>query len=76
LLFIAYNTILVACYIRTVTLKITGFPTIIVYRVRAVSFKMTGLITTVIKLRSFLKRIISIYITSEQTEIAFWSVIS
>ena len=58
----AYSTILVACYTRIVTLKITGFYIIIIYRVRAVSFKITGLTIAVIKLRSFLKRIISVYI--------------
>ena len=71
MLSIAYGTILIAYYIRTVALKITSFPTIIVYRVRAVGFKMTSLTTAMIKLRSFLKRIISVYIASEQTEIAF-----
>jgi len=53
---------LVAYYIKTVAFKITGFPIIIVYRVRAVGFKITSLTTAVIKLRSFLKRIISAYI--------------
>jgi hypothetical protein len=62
LLSIAYSTILVTHYIKTVTLKITSFPIIIVYRVRVVSFKITSLTTAVIKLKSFLKRIISIYI--------------
>ena len=57
----AYSTILVAYYIRTVTLKITGFPIIIVYRVRAVGFEITGLTAAIIKLRSFLKRTISVY---------------
>ena len=58
----AYNTTLVVYYIRIVALKMTGFPTIIIYRVRAIGFKMTGLTTAVIKLRSFLKRIIGAYI--------------
>ena len=58
MLSIAYSTILVARYIRTVALKITSFPTIIVYRVRAVSFKITGLTIAITKLRSFLKRTI------------------
>ena len=58
----AYSTILVIRYTRIVTLKITSFPIIIIYRVRAVSFKITGLTIAVIKLRSFLKRIISAYI--------------
>jgi hypothetical protein len=62
LLSIAYSTILVIRYIRIVALKITGFPIIITYRVRAVSFKITGLTIAAIKLRSFLKRTISIYI--------------
>ena len=57
----AYSTILVTYYIRIVTLKMTGFPIIIIYRVRAISFKMTGLTAAIIKLRSFLKRIISVY---------------
>ena len=64
MLSIAYSTILVAYYIRTVAFKITSFPIIIIYRVRAVGFKITGLTAAVIKLRSFLKRIISAYIAS------------
>ena len=60
----AYSTILVIHHIRTVTLKITSFPIIIIYRVRAISFKMTSLIIAIIKLRSFLKRIIGIYMAS------------
>ena len=40
----------------------TGFPIIIIYRVRVVSFKITGLTIAIIKLRSFLKRIIGAYI--------------
>ena len=64
MLSIAYSTILVIYYIRIVTLKITSFPIIIIYRVRVVSFKITGLSIAIIKLRSFLKRIISIYIAS------------
>ena len=59
MLSIAYGTILVARYTRIVALKITGFPTIIAYRVRAVGFKITSLTIAVIKLRSFFKRIIS-----------------
>ena len=59
----AYSTILVICYIRIVALKITGFPIIIIYRVRVVGFKITSLTIAVIKLRSFLKRIIGAYIT-------------
>ena len=47
---------------KTVALKITGFPIIIIYRVRVVSFKITGLTIAIIKLRSFLKRTISAYI--------------
>ena len=67
----AYSTILVARYIRTVAFKITSFPIIITYRVRAVGFKITGLTIAVIKLRSFLKRIISAHIASRQIEIVF-----
>ena len=58
----AYSIILVTRYIRIVALKITGFPIIIIRRVRAVGFKITGLTAAIIKLRSFLKRIISAYI--------------
>jgi hypothetical protein len=71
LLSITYDTILVAYYIKTVTFKITSFPTIIVCRVRAVGFKMTSLTVAVIKLRSFLKRIIGVHITGGQTKIVF-----
>ena len=60
----AYSTILVIRYTRTVTLKITGFPIIIIYKVKVVSFKITGLTAAAIKLRSFLKRIIGAYIAS------------
>ena len=67
----AYGTILVTHYTRTVTLKITSFPIIIIYRVKAVSFKITGLTIAAIKLKSFLKRIISAYIAGGQTEITF-----
>jgi len=67
----AYSTILVAYYTRIVALKITSFPTIIIYRVRAVGFKITGLTIAVIKLRSFFKRIISAHIAGRQTEMAF-----
>jgi len=67
----AYSTILITHYIRIVTLKITGFPIIIIYRVKAVSFKITSLTVAVIKLRSFLKRTIGAYIASRQTEIVF-----
>jgi hypothetical protein len=49
----------------------TNFPIIIAYRVKAVGFKITSFTAAVIKLRSFLKRIISIYITGGQTEIVF-----
>jgi len=62
---------LVARYIRTVALKITGFPTIIAYRVRAVGFKITSLTAVVIKLKSFLKRTIGAYIAGRQIEMAF-----
>jgi hypothetical protein len=71
LLSIAYNTILVVYYTRTVAFKITNFPTIIAYRVRAVGFKIINLTAAAIKLRSFFKRIIGIYIASKQTEIVF-----
>ena len=42
-----------------------NFPTIIIYRVRAVGFKITSLIAATIKLRSFFKRIIGAYIASK-----------
>ena len=71
MLSIAYSTILVAHYTRTVTLEMTGFPIIITYRVRAVSFKMTNFTAAAIKLRSFFKRTISAYMAGGQTEIAF-----
>jgi len=71
LLTIAYNTILVVYYTKIVALKMTGFPIIIIYRVKAVGFKMTSLTITIIKLRSFLKRTIGVYIAGRQTEIAF-----
>ena len=58
----AYGIILVAYYIRTVTLKMTGFPIIIVYRVRVVGFKMTSLTTAAIKLKGFFKKIIGVHI--------------
>ena len=62
---------MVAYHTKTVAFKITSFPTIIVYRVKAVGFKITGFTTAIIKLRSFLKRIIGIHIASKQTEMAF-----
>ena len=71
MLSIAYSTILVVYYIRTVAFKIIGFPIIIIYRVRTVGFEMTGLTTAIIKLRSFLKRIIGVYIASRQIEMVF-----
>jgi len=64
LLSIAYSTILVIRYTRIAALKITSFPIIIIYRVRVVSFKITSLTIAIIKLRSFLKRIIGLYIAS------------
>ena len=64
MLSIAYSTILVIYYIRIVTFKITGFPIIIMYKIRAVSFKITSLIIAVIRLKGFLKRIISADIAS------------
>ena len=71
MLSIAYSTILVTCYIKTVIFKITSFPTIIIYKVRVVGFKMTSLTIAITKLRSFLKRIIGVYIASRQIEMAF-----
>ena len=65
MLFIAYGIILIAYYIRTVIFEITSFPIIIIYRVRVVGFKITGLTATIIKLRSFLKRTIGMYIASK-----------
>ena len=62
---------MVAYHTKIVFFKMTGFPIIIIYRVRAVGFKITGLTAAVIKLRSFFKRIIGVYIASGQTEIAF-----
>ena len=67
----AYSTILVACHIRTVALEITSFPTIIVYKVKAIGFKMTGFTIAITKLKNFLKKIISTYIAGKQTKIAF-----
>ena len=67
----AHSTILVVYYIRTVAFEMTGFFIIIIYRVRAVGFEMTGLIIAMIKLKSFLKRTINIYITGKLIEIAF-----
>ena len=64
MLSIAYSTILVIYYIKTVTLKMTGFPIIIIYKVRVVGFKIIGFIVVIIKLKSFLKRIIGVYIAS------------
>ena len=61
MLSIAYGTILVIYYTKIVVLKITGFPIIIIRRVMVVGFKITGLTTAIIKLRSFLKRTISAY---------------
>ena len=56
---------------RIVVFKMTSFPTIIVYRVRAIGFKMTSLTAAITKLRSFFKRTIGVYMASRQTEIAF-----
>ena len=64
MLSIAYSTILVIYYIRTVAFKITGFPIIIIYRVRAIGFKITSLTIAAIKLKSFFKRTIGVYIAS------------
>jgi len=71
----AYSTILVIYYIKTVALEMTGFLIIIIYRVKAIGFKMTSLTIAMTKLKSFFKRTIGIYIASRQTEITFWSVI-
>ena len=57
----AYSTILIVCYTRTVALEIIGFPIIIIYRVKAVSFEITSLTIATIKLRSFFKRTIGVY---------------
>jgi hypothetical protein len=43
----------------------TSFPTIIIYRIRAVNFKIISLTTAMIKLRSFFKTIISVYIAGK-----------
>ena len=67
----AYGTILVAYYMRTVTLKMTNFPIIIIYRVRVIGFMMISLTIAIIKLKSFFKRTISVYIAGRQTEMAF-----
>ena len=67
----AYGTILVTYYIKTVTFKITSFPTIITYRVRAVGFKITSFTAAVIKLKGFFKRIIGVYIVGRQVKIVF-----
>ena len=56
---------------RTVVLKITGFPIIIACRVRVVGFKITGLTAIIIKLGSFFKRIIGAHIANRQIKIAF-----
>ena len=45
-----------------ITLKMTGFPTIITYKVRAIGFKITSFIIAVTKLKNLFKRIISAYI--------------
>ena len=65
MLSIAYSIILVTHHTKIVTLKITSFPIIIAYRVKVVSFKITSLTIAVIKLKGFLKRIISIYIAGK-----------
>ena len=62
---------MVVYYIKIVVFEITSFPIIIVYRVRAVGFKIIGLTTAIIKLRSFFKRIIGVHIADKQTEMAF-----
>ena len=50
---------------KTVALKITGFPIIIIYRVRVIGFEITGLTIAIIKLKSFFKRIIGVYIANK-----------
>ena len=62
---------MVAYHIKIVIFEITNFPTIITYRVRVVGFKITSLTIAIIKLRSFLKRIIGVYIAGRRTEMAF-----
>ena len=57
----AYSTTLIVYHIRTVALEMTGFPIIIACRVKAVGFEIIGFIAAVIKLRSFLKRTIGVY---------------
>ena len=49
-------TILVTYYTRTVALEIISFFIIIIYRVRAVGFKMTSLITAIIKSRYYIRK--------------------
>jgi hypothetical protein len=71
LLSMAYGTILIIYYIRTVALKMISFFIIIIYRVRAVGFEITGFIIAITKLRSFLKRTISVYIANGLTKMAF-----
>ena len=43
----------------------TGFPIIIICRVKVVGFKITSLTAAIIKLRSFLKKTIGAYIASK-----------
>ena len=66
-----YGTTLIACYIRTVAFKMTGFPIIIACRVRAIGFKITGLTAAITKLRSFFKKIIGAHMASRQTKMTF-----
>ena len=65
MLSMAYGTILITYYIKTVALEMTGFPIIIAHRVRAIGFEITGLIAIVIKLKSFFKRIIGMHMASK-----------
>jgi len=51
----AYSTILIARYIKTIAFKMTGFPIIITRRVKIVGFKMTGFTAAMIKLKIFLR---------------------
>ena len=62
---------MVAHHIKTVVFEITSFPTIIIYRVRAVGFKITSLTAAIIKLKGFFKRTIGMHIAGKQTKITF-----
>jgi hypothetical protein len=49
----------------------TDFPTIIIYKVKAISFEIISLTTAIIKLKGFFKRIIGVYIASKQIKMVF-----